>query len=91
MKKSTTEIDYKVVGMSAPKSFTLYESDDHCWATDGLPAGYYEALFKKAKDTDDFWKQEITATVECEGTGLHNAPINGVVKGIFINGELYHP
>lgn len=85
------EINYKVVGMSAPKSFTLYESNDHCWATDGLPEGYYEILFIRAKNTHDFWKQEITDTVECEGTGVHNSPINGVVKEIFINGESFKP
>lgn len=83
------QIKYKVVGMSAPKSFTLFESNDHCWAKDGLPDGQYEALFRKAKGSYDFWKQEITATVECEATGVHNSPINGVVKEIFINGELF--
>lgn len=82
-------IIYKLVGMSAPKSFTLFESNDHCWAKDGLPNGQYEALFNKAKNEDNFWKQEITATVECEGTGVHNSPINGHVKEIFINGELF--
>jgi hypothetical protein len=81
--------NYTVVGMSAPKSFTFYEQDDHCWAIDGLPNGYYETLFKQAKESDTFWKQKITATVECEGSGVHNSPINGVVKEIFINGELY--
>lgn len=85
------QIKYKVVGMSAPKSFTLFESNDHCWAKDGLPDGQYKALFKKAKDTDDFWKQEIVATVECEATGVHNSPINGIVKEVFINGELFKP
>jgi hypothetical protein len=85
------ESKYKVVGMSAPKSFTLYEQNDHCWAKDGLPKGYYESLFKKAKETDSFWKQEITATVEHDGKGVNNSPINGVVKEVFINGELYKP
>ena len=85
------ESNYKVVGLSAPKSFTLFESNDHCWAKDGLPEGYYEALFKEAKGSDTFWKQEITATVEHEGKGVHNAPINGVVKEVFINGEFYKP
>lgn len=85
------ELTFTVVGMSAPKSFTLYESDDHCWAKDGLPDGYYESLFKEAKGSDTFWKQKITATVECDGTGVHNSPINGVVKEIFINGERYNP
>lgn len=85
------EITCKVVGLSAPKSFTLFESNDHCWAKDGLPDGYYEELFKEAKDSDTFWKQEVTATVECEGTGVHNSPINGFVKEIFINGESYKP
>lgn len=85
------EYNYKVVGLSAPKSFTLYESNDHCWAKDGLPEGYYESLFKKAKGSDTFWKQEIIATVECDGTGVHNSPINGVVKEVFINGESYKP
>lgn len=82
---------YKVEGMSAPKSFTLFEQNDHCWATDGLPEGHYEALFKKAKSEDDFWKQQIRANVECDGFGVHNSPINGVVKEIFINGNLYVP
>lgn len=85
------ENKFKVVGMSAPKSFTLYEQNDHCWAKDGLPEGHYESLFKKAKETDNFWKQEITATVEHDGKGVHNSPINGVVKEVFINGELYKP
>jgi hypothetical protein len=82
-------LNYKVVGMSAPKSFTLFETNDHCWAKDGLPNRYYESLFKKAKETEDFWKQEIIATVECEETGVHNSPINGIVKEVFINGELF--
>jgi hypothetical protein len=85
------QLSYKVVGMSAPRSFTLFESNDHCWAKDGLSDGHYEALFKRAKNEDNFWKQEITSTVECEGTGVHNSPINGLVKEIFINGELFKP
>jgi hypothetical protein len=84
-------IKYKVCGLSAPKSFTLFESNDHCWAKDGLPDGQYETLFKKAKGTDNFWKQEIIASVECDETGVHNSPINGVVKEVFINGELFKP
>lgn len=74
------QIKYKVVGMSAPKSFTLFESNDHCWAKDGLPEGQYKALFT-----------EITATVECESKGIHNSPINGMVKEVFINGLLFKP
>lgn len=76
---------FKVVGLSAPKSFTLYEENDHCWATNGLPDGKYEELFKWAKNDDGFWKQNITAIVECDGFGLHGAPINGTVVDININ------
>lgn len=85
------ESTYTVCGMTQPNSFTLYESNDHCWAKGGLPEGHYEVLFKKAKETDDFWKQEIKATVEHDGHGLHRSPINGIVKEVFINGELYKP
>jgi hypothetical protein len=56
-----------------------------------LPEGYYESLFKQAKGSDTFWKQDVTAIVECEGVGLHNSPINGVVKEVFIDGKPYKP
>jgi len=85
------ESTFIVCGMTAPGSFTLYEENDHYWAKNGLPEGYYESLLKTAKDTDGFWKQEIKATVEYEGNGVHNSPINGIVKEIFINGKLYEP
>jgi hypothetical protein len=76
---------YKVVGLSAPASFTLFHENDHCWAKSGLPKDRYNELFKWAKTDDDFWKQDITAVVECEGFGVHGSPINGVVIEVKIN------
>lgn len=76
---------FKVVGLSAPKSFTLFHENDHCWAKSGLPDDRYKELFKWAKADDDFWKQDITAVVECDGFGVHGAPINGIVISVNIN------
>lgn len=75
---------YKVVGMSAPKSLTLFEQNDHCWAKSGLTDEKYNQLFNWAKNDEGFWKQEITALVECDGFGVHGSPINGIVLSIDI-------
>lgn len=76
---------FKVVGLSAPASFTLYESDDHCWAKSGLPEEKYKELFNMAKKDDNFWKQDVIATVEYDDLGVHNSPINGIVINVTIN------
>lgn len=76
---------FKVVGLSAPASFTLFHENDHCWAKSGLLEGKYKELFNWAKTDDGFWKQEVTAVVECDGFGVHGSPINGVVTEIYIN------
>ena len=55
---------YKAVGLSAPKSFTFF-GVTHWWAKSALPKGEYEALFKRAKSEDDFWKNNtVMASVE---------------------------
>ena len=76
---------FKVVGLTRPASFTLYEQNDHCWAKSGLDGKEFDELFRKADNTDDFWKQDVTATVECDGVCLHGAPINGVVTQVSVN------
>lgn len=76
---------FKVVGLSAPASFTLFHENDHCWAKSGLTEGMYNDLFNWAKNDDSFWQQKVIATVEHDGLGVHGAPINGVVIEITIN------
>ena len=76
---------YTVVGMTLPASFTLFDTDDHCWAKSGLTDEHFKELFNRAKNEDRFWKDHlVTAMVECDDLGVHNSPINGVVKQIFI-------
>lgn len=76
---------YTVVGMTLPASFTLFHQNDHCWAKSGLTNEQFKQLFEWAKKDDRFWKDHlITAVVECDKLGVHDSPVNGIVKSIQI-------
>jgi hypothetical protein len=77
--------DFKIIGLSAPASFTCQcDKEDIFWAKDGLSEGAYKKLFDWAKNDDGFWKQDIKGTIEFDSYGVNNSAINGKVISITI-------
>jgi len=71
-------IDCRLIGLSAPRSGTmqLLDSDKETfWAPFEMSDDRYSALFKWAKDEDEFWKTPLIAKVECERLSEDGIPI----------------
>lgn len=71
--------DFRLKGLSAPKSATLNLIDtdrEIFWAPFIMPDDRYLALFKWAKSDDEFWKTAWIATVEHDGLYDDKTPID---------------
>ena len=72
---------FKVCGLNMNKAaFTLFENNTHEWVEDGLPDGHFNLLFKEAKGSDTFWKQDVTVDVT-----------DGFATKVYINGKQWGP
>ena len=77
--------DYRLIGLSAPKSGTLelLTTDKHTfWGVFDMADDRYKALFKWAKEDDDFWKTAWIAECWCEGVQDDGTPINAIITDI---------
>mgnify|MGYP003435922543 CR=1 FL=1 len=71
--------DFRIVGLSAPKSATLEFLDTDkttFWAVVDMPDDRYKALFNWAKSDDTFWKSKKVAEIEHDGFYEDGTPIN---------------
>lgn len=77
--------EFLLTGLSAPKSFTCrtFEKEDIFWATTNMTDERYKALFKWAKETDDFWKTKWIAEIEHDGFFSDGTPKNPIVLSVF--------
>lgn len=73
----TTEL--KILGLSAPMSFTCEFDNDCTWIKSGMDVDRYKALFNWAKADDGFWKLGWVAVIECDLLSDEGYPINGKV------------
>lgn len=77
--------DFLLKGMSAPKSFTCYTMDGResiFWSKSNMTDDAYNALFRWAKNSDDFWKTKWIAEIEHDGVYSDGTPKNPLIIGI---------
>ena len=74
--------DFRLVGLSKPKSFTLellYTDKETFWATSEMAQDRFDALFIYCKNN---WKDKKIAEVKHNGLNEDGLPINPVVVNI---------
>lgn len=78
---------FQLKGLSAPKSFTCSNigKEDTFWAKTNMSDERYKALFKWAKNTDDFWQSKWIVDVEHDGLYEDGTPINPIVISLSEN------
>lgn len=76
--------DFRLVGLSKGKSFTcsnLYK-EDIFWPKVNMPQDRFDALFKWAKATDNFWKTNWIVEIEHDGFYEDGTPKNAVAIAV---------
>ena len=77
--------EYRVIGLSAPASFTFENRFGSWWAVSGLEKDRYKALFDWIKNDNGFWKDHhVWAFVEHSGLASDGTPMQGKVTDIKI-------
>lgn len=76
--------DFKLVGLSAPQSFTCMtdKTDERFWAKNGLLHGKYQELCKWVRTNDYFWEDKWVAEIEHDGFYNDGTPKNPICVGI---------
>lgn len=88
-------IDYRLIGISSSGvvgTMELLDTDKTTfWADFDMPKDRTDALFRWAKEEEDFWKQAWIAEVECEGVARDGSPLSAKIKGIRMWDLSYKP
>ena len=79
------QAQFKLVGLSAPKSFTLMHNNDHFWATTNMPDDRYKALFRYFKDSEESaWTGNERGLFEYTKQSDDGTPIEGIVLEVIL-------
>lgn len=77
--------DFRLIGLSKPNSATLTFLDTDkttFWASFNISPDRFKALFKWAKESDDFWKTKWIAEIEHDGYYEDGTPKNPICTGV---------